>query len=203
VRVTAGPAAPEPQRLRILVSDDMGTVGPAAQALAADVVVREIDVDEVTSLVAEEAIDVTVVGESGTDAGSQEALRLIDELVKLGICPVVVTASTDHPFFLTAAANAGAYTHTTHLDAVALRSAIDVALQRFDDQVQLKDMMARRVLVERAKGILMERYDLDERRAFAMLRRETRNANLRLDAAAALIVRGRGLLPVQPSVEGA
>jgi AmiR/NasT family two-component response regulator len=62
---------------------------------------------------------------------------------------------------------------------------------------QFKAALDKRAVVERAKGILMERYALDERAAFDMLRREARNQNLRLESAAQLILDGHRLLPKQ------
>ena len=59
----------------------------------------------------------------------------------------------------------------------------------------MKAVLERRLLIERAKGVLMERYDLDEHAAFEMLRRETRGAHLKLVEAAELVVRARQMLP--------
>jgi response regulator NasT len=52
--------------------------------------------------------------------------------------------------------------------------------------------MERRSVVERAKGILMERHNLEERAAFDMLRREARSANLRIVDAAGRILEAIG-----------
>ena len=55
-----------------------------------------------------------------------------------------------------------------------------------------------RALIERAKGILMERHSVDEERAFAMLRERSRNDNRKLIDLAAAVVDGHRLLPKRP-----
>ena len=59
-----------------------------------------------------------------------------------------------------------------------VQGAIEVALhrhreeQRLNEKVaQLESALERRAVIERAKGILMERHSVDERRAFELLAR--------------------------------
>jgi AmiR/NasT family two-component response regulator len=56
----------------------------------------------------------------------------------------------------------------------------------------------RRALIERAKGILMERHSIDDVSAFALLREHSRVANRKVVDLAAAIVDGHRLLPTQP-----
>jgi AmiR/NasT family two-component response regulator len=51
------------------------------------------------------------------------------------------------------------------------------------------------VLIERAKGILMERHGIPEQEAFEMLRDQARATNRRVLDVAAAVVEGRPLLP--------
>ena len=51
-----------------------------------------------------------------------------------------------------------------------------------------------RKLIGQAQGILMERYDLDDRRAFDVLRRYSQDHNLKLNEVARLLV-STGRLP--------
>ena len=184
--------------MRILVANrhaaQLDTMAEAARALGEEVVAREARVDEVARVAAEEAVDVALVGLPPGES-ADHALALIAELVAGGVCPVVVITDNDDPEFLAEAAALGVYAHTSSLDALPLRSAIDVAALRFQDHEHIKAALEKRTLIERAKGVLMERYELDERAAFAMLRREARDQNLRLVAAAELILQGHRLLP--------
>ena len=50
-------------------------------------------------------------------------------------------------------------------------------------------------MIERAKGILMERHSVDDRAAFAMLRDHARNRGRKVVDVAASVVEGHPLLP--------
>lgn len=183
--------------MRILVANE-GTEELAALARAAaalgDVVAREVRVDEVARVAAQEDVELALVGlPSGESA--EHALAMIAELVHGGLCPVVAITTNDNERFVAKASEIGVYAHTTRLDAAPLRTAVDVAMRRFQEHADLKLVMDRRAVVERAKGILMERYGLDERAAFDMLRHEARSANLRIVDAAGRILEGHRLLP--------
>jgi len=184
--------------LRILVANEHGAqldlLAEAAEHLGEEVVARVCSAEEVAGAAASEQVDVALVG-LPPDESAQHALALISELVARGVCPVVIVTPTVDAGFLAEAAALGVYAHTADLSPAPLRTAIDVASRRFHDHEHTKAALEKRTLVERAKGILMERYGLDEHAAFQMLRREARNENLRLIAAAELILQGHRLLP--------
>ena len=46
--------------------------------------------------------------------------------------------------------------------------------------IQLQHALVSRVLIEQAKGVLMERYDLDDQAAFTRLRRQARTSSRKL-----------------------
>jgi AmiR/NasT family two-component response regulator len=58
-----------------------------------------------------------------------------------------------------------------------VQSAIDIVLRRFAEYHNLEGAFARRAVTERAKGILMERHNIDEQAAFDMLRDESRRTH--------------------------
>jgi response regulator NasT len=184
--------------MRILVANEhqveLEELARAVQKLGEEVVAREARVDEIARVAAEVAADVALVA-LPPGHSAEHALALISELVAGGVCPVVVITDNDDREFLADAAAVGVYAHTSRLEQQPLRSAIDVASRRFRDHAHVKAALEKRTMIERAKGILMERYQLDERAAFQMLRREARNENLRLLAAAELILQGHRLLP--------
>src|SRR4051794_40714994 len=79
----------------------------------------------------------------------------------------------------------------------SLQSSLDIVLRRFAEFQSLEGAFARRALIERAKGILMERHDVDDAVAFELLRTHSRSSNRKLiDIANA--VDGRALLPGPP-----
>ena len=188
--------------MRILVANEhpkeLEALARAAEGLGDEVVAREVRVDAVAQVAEHEAVDVALVGLPAGES-AEHALALIAEIVAGGVCPVVVVTRNTDPEVLAEAAVLGVYAHTADLEPYSLRSAIDVAAKRFGDHADIKAALEKRTLVERAKGILMERYSIDEQAAFEMLRRAARDENLRLVVAAGLILQGHRLLPSDPA----
>ena len=60
---------------------------------------------------------------------------------------------------------------------------------------QLEGALERRAVIERAKGILMERHSVDEQRAFELLRDHSRGSGRRVLDVARSVVEGHALLP--------
>lgn len=54
-------------------------------------------------------------------------------------------------------------------------------------------------MIERAKGILMERHDIDEESAFGMLRDEARRTHRKVVDLAEAVIVGRPVLPTGPT----
>jgi response regulator NasT len=53
-------------------------------------------------------------------------------------------------------------------------------------------------VIERAKGILMERHSVDDRAAFELLRDHARSGNRRVVDVAQAVLEGHALLPKSP-----
>ena len=68
-------------------------------------------------------------------------------------------------------------------------------LSRFAEYQGLEGAFARRAITERAKGILMERHSIDEKRAFEMLRDEARRSNRKIIEVAEAVTMSVNLLP--------
>jgi AmiR/NasT family two-component response regulator len=79
------------------------------------------------------------------------------------------------------------------------QSSIDIVLRRFSEFHDLKGAFGRRALIERAKGILMERHAIDETQAFDLLREQSRTDNRRVVDLASAVVDSHRLLPRQPA----
>ena len=60
---------------------------------------------------------------------------------------------------------------------------------------QLESALDRRAVIERAKGILMERHSLPEREAFELLRDHSRASRRRVVDVAQTVLDGHALLP--------
>jgi len=163
--------------------------------LGHEVIAREIDVEDVGAVTARERPDVALVG---LGQSSQHALDLIDKIVREAACPVIVLLHTRNPDFVTEASKRGVFAHISDADVEDWQSSIDIVLRRFAEYQELEGAFGRRALIERAKGILMERHSTDEASAFDMLREESRTGNRRVLDLAAAVVDGHRLLPKRP-----
>ncbi len=85
-----------------------------------------------------------------------------------------------------------------------MQAAIEVTIRRYREAARLNEKVAqlesaleRRAVIERAKGILMERHGVDDKDAFARLRDHARAHNRRVVDVAQAVVDGHALLPAR------
>jgi AmiR/NasT family two-component response regulator len=187
------------EHLRVLIANQrrqrLDYVTATVVGLGHDVIARSIDVAGVAAITARERPDVALVG---LGESSQHALDLIDQIVRQAACPVIAILETDDRDFINEAAKRGIFAYIADGEAQQLQSSLDIVLRRFAEFQDLEGAFARRALIERAKGILMERHDLDERGAFDLLRTHARNSNRKLTDIANAVIDGRRLLPGPP-----
>jgi AmiR/NasT family two-component response regulator len=185
--------------LRVLIAnerkDRLELVAPIVAGLGHEVIAREIDVRDVGAVTARERPDVALVG---LGQSSQHALDLIDQIVREAACPVIALLHAPDPEFVREASKRGVFAHISDADVEDWQSSIDIVLRRFTEYHDLQGAFGRRALIERAKGILMERHSIDENTAFAMLRERSRADNRKLIDLATAVVDGHRLLPKRP-----
>jgi AmiR/NasT family two-component response regulator len=167
-------------------------------ALGHEVIAREIEVEDVAAVTARERPDVALVG---LGESSQHALDLIDRIVRQAACPVIALLHSPDPEFVKEASRLGVFAHISDSDVEDWQSSIDIVLRRFAEYQDLEGAFGRRALIERAKGILMERHSIDERNAFELLRDQSRIDNRKLIDLATAVVDGHRLLPRTPPLE--
>ena len=189
----------ETEHLRVLIAnernDRLALVAPVVVALGHEVIAREIDVGDVGVVTARERPDVALVG---LGESSEHALALIDQIVQEAACPVIVLIHARDPEFVKQASKRGVFAHISDADVEDWQSSIDIVLRRFAEYQDLEGAFGRRALIERAKGILMERHDVDDASAFEMLRERSRTDNRKLVDLATAVVDGHRLLPREP-----
>jgi AmiR/NasT family two-component response regulator len=187
----------QPSALRVLIADGEGArlreVTETVASLGHEVIAHEAGLAEVGPATARMKPDVAVVivGES-----TDYSLRMIDRIVREAACPVVAVLAVQDQEFIKEAARRGIFASVRHEgDSGELQSSIDIVLQRFAEFHNLEGAFGRRALLERAKGILMERHSIDEHAAFELLRAEARRASRKIGDVAEAVLSAHALLP--------
>lgn len=185
-----------PEHLRVLIANELAERLEATTqivvGLGHEVIARSLEVGEVAAITAQRRPDVALVG---VGSSSGHALELISRIVQEAACPVIALLYTDDPEFVNEAAKRGIFAYVSDGDLADLRSAIDIVLRRFAEFQQLEGAFGRRALTERAKGILMERHQIDEQAAFEILRAHSRQTGRKLVDVAEAIVDSYLMLP--------
>jgi AmiR/NasT family two-component response regulator len=191
----------ETDHLRVLIAnerkDRLALVAPIVVGLGHEVIAREVEVEDVGPVTAKERPDVALVGLGDS---SEHALGLIERIVREAACPVIVLLHAPDPAFVKEASKRGVFAYITDAEAKDWQSSIDIVLRRFAEYHDLEGAFGRRAVIERAKGILMERHSIDDLGSFEMLRGQARAANRKLVDVAAAVVDGHPLLPKNPPV---
>ncbi len=188
--------------LRILLADEdpraLKVIARQVRDLGHQPTEIAVDLREAAEAIARDDPDVTIVAVYGDD---RHALDLIEEINAYSTGPVIALLDREDPDFVAEAAARGIFAYARQETTDSIQSAIEVAMRRWRDhqalgeQVErLEGALERRALIERAKGILMERHDLDDRAAFELLREHARSNNRAVVAVAAAVTEGHALL---------
>lgn len=193
------PRNDERQHLRILIANEraerLERVAGVVLAMGHTVIARELDVEEVGQVTREERPDVALVG-LGEDP--EHALDHISRIVREAACPVIALLHTNDPAFVTEAAKRGIFAYITDGDPSEIQSAIDIVLRRFAEYHSLEGAFGRRAVIERAKGILMERHLISDQSAFELVRDHSQHSGRKVFDIAQAICDSHALLPPQP-----
>jgi AmiR/NasT family two-component response regulator len=159
-----------------------------------------VSVREAAEAIARDDPDLTIVVIYGDD--DEYALDLIEEIDAFSSGPVIALLDSEDPEFVAEAAERGIFAYARQETADSIQSAIEVAMRRWrerhelTEQVErLENALERRAVIERAKGILMERHSVDERAAFQRVREHARATNRTVVDVAAAVADGHALLP--------
>ena len=188
--------------LRVLLADeDPGALKvTAAQLRELGHTPTEIAVDlrQAAEAVARDDPDLTIVVLYGDNG---HALDLIEEINAYSSGPVIALLDREDPEWVAEAAERGIFAYARQETTDSIQAAIEVAMRRWREQRQLSEQierlegaLQRRALIERAKGILMERHSLADRAAFELLREHARSNNRTVVDVAAAVAEGHALL---------
>jgi response regulator NasT len=189
--------------LRVLAAnedrDALDHTARVLRELGHEVTSYAIGVREAIQRVAEDDPDLAVVVLHDDD---EHALELIDELTEWASGPVIALVAHEHEGFITAAAKRGIDAVARPVTPESVQGAIEIAVRRHaerraltEEVAQLEGALQRRAVIERAKGIIMERHSTDERAAFELLRSHARSSSRSLVAIAQAVLDGHALLP--------
>lgn len=185
-------------RLRVLIADEsaerLAVLAAAVRGLGHEIVAAEMEVVDAGPATAREHPDVALValGQSNT-----HALEMISKIVAEAECPVIAVLTATDSSFVQEAAKRGIFAYVVEADQGALESALEIVLLRFAEYHGLEGAFGRRAVIERAKGILMERHQLDEREAFELLRQHARRNNQKIVEVSNAVIDGAVHLPPQ------
>ena len=191
------------RHLRVLIADEdkdaLHNLAAVLEQLGHEVAPYAVAVSEAIELIATEDPDLAIVVVHQDD---EHALALIAETVEYASGPVIAQTRNGDVEFVARAAERGISAWIASASPEVVQGAIEVALRRYEETSrlevkveQLESALERRALIERAKGILMERHSLDERAAFELLRDHARAQSRRVVDVARAVTDGHALLP--------
>jgi AmiR/NasT family two-component response regulator len=185
-----------PQHLRILIANEraerLERVAGVVFSMGHTVIARELNVEEVGQVTRDERPDVALVG---LGESPEHALDHITRIVREAACPVIALLHTDDPAFVNEAAKRGIFAYITDGESSEIQSAIDIVLRRFAEYHTLEGAFGRRAVIERAKGVLMERHTLTDQRAFDLLRDHSQSTGRKVFDIAQAVIDSHALLP--------
>jgi AmiR/NasT family two-component response regulator len=192
--------------LRVLIADEnveaLRGLHEVLARLGHEVTPYAVSVREAVELIATEDPQVAIVVVHNDD---EHALALISEAVEYASGPVIAQMPDADVDFLARAAEAGISAYAESVDPESIQGAIEIAVRRHREAMrlnekveQLESALERRGVIERAKGILMERHSVPEREAFEMLRDHARTSGRRVVDVAQSVLDGHALLPKRP-----
>ncbi len=188
--------------LRILLADEdpgaLKVVARQVRELGHTPTEIAVDLRAAADAIARDEPDLTIVAVYEED---RYALDLIEEINAYSTGPVIALLEREDAEFVAAAADRGIFAYARQETTESIQGAIEVSVRRWRErqalyqQVErLEGALERRALIERAKGILMERHDVDERAAFELLREHARSNNRTVVDVAGAVTEGHALL---------
>jgi len=187
--------------LRILIAnerkDRLERIATIVLGLGHEVISRELEVADVAAATEREHPDLAFVG---LGISGEHALDMISEIVREASCPVIALLESDDPVWVNEAAKRGIFAYIVDGRAEEMQSTIDITLRRYAEYANLEGAFARRAVIERAKGIMMARQSIDEKKAFELMRSQSQRSGQKLfDIAQAVVDSHLLLVPPERS----
>ena len=186
-----------PKSLRIAIAEDeedlLADLGETLQELGHDVVVRATTGQELVDQLRETSVDLVI-----TDIRMPEmdGLTAIEQLRDIQPVPIVILSAFHDEELLQRAFKQWVLAYLVKpVNLESLQTSIELAVQRFrefkalqDQTSNLQQALEERKVIEKAKGILMERAELSEPDAFRRLQLLSSEKNQKMIEVARAIV---------------
>jgi response regulator NasT len=130
-----------------------------------------------------------------TESPSRDVLEHLAVMTQHTPRPVVMFANDGAKETIRQAVRAGVSAYIVdHLDPSRVKPVIDAAIAYFDEFQNLRQQLADRKLIERAKGMLMKARGLDEEAAYRLMRKFAMDRQLKLSEVARQLMDAADLL---------
>jgi len=191
-------------RLSVIVIDEnrirASIIEEGLQAAGCERVTVLNELEGIVERVAELDPDVIVIDLENPNRDALEHLLAVPRAVRR---PVAMFVDHSDAAMIEAAVDAGVSAYVVDgLKKERVKPILDLAIGRFNafarlrqELEQTKQALQERKVIERAKGILMQRGGLSEAEAYARLRRTAMEENRRIAEIAQSVVTAAGLLP--------
>jgi AmiR/NasT family two-component response regulator len=185
--------AAKPTPLRVVLYADhlqrVALVAPVLRDLGHVVASSLLAID---SEAAESEADVSIVA---VESGGPEVIRFVQQLAAAAKSPAVVCLAEADEAAILRLAEASVLTCVVGREAETWRRTVEIVLRPLVEFHELEAGLRRRAVIERAKGVLMERHGAREESAFELIRTEARSTNRRAVDVAQALLDGHQLLP--------
>lgn len=189
--------------LRVLIAEDeylclMG-IRSSLRSLGHQVIAEAANGRHAVDQALEKKPDLIIMDINMDDMDGIEAIRRVNEQM---LIPSIIVTGYCEDDLVKRATDAGVFAYLVKpVDADDLKSAIEVAMARFEELKQLKEellgleqALEARKYIERAKGILMDRQNLKEAEAMRRLQEMSMKSNKRMVEVAKEIIDADRLL---------
>jgi response regulator NasT len=177
------------QNLKILIAEDeyivlMG-LREALENLGYTVIAQATNGQQAVDFALEHKPDLLIIDINMPILDGIEAIRKINKEINI---PAIITTGYNKKELIKRANDAGVFYYLVKpVDEVELKPAIEIVMSRFEEYSQLKnqlkekeDALEARKIVERAKGILMDKNNIKEAEAMKLLQRMSSSQNKKM-----------------------
>ena len=194
----------ETKRPRIVVADDEPVVlmgfADLAEKCGGEVVGMAGDGEEAIDLIRSLRPDLMILD---IDMPGADGLKVAETIQKEMDIPAIIVTGYRKPEYVERAGTAGVYAYLQKpVDEYAMRSAITITMAQFskrkeaerakDDaeqkQKEAEQKLKDRVVIERAKGLLMDQFGLTDEQAMKALQKKSKDTNTKLAVVARTLV---------------